>query len=219
MTTDRPIWPQGHERPAGEDPVPSTLDWDLWLGTAPAAAVPGQWPEGHAVYSPGEEARQIPLRSSRARLPSVHLARLVGFRQRRLGRHRPAQHERDLPGARSGRALGRRGCRNLGNAARNVPRLEPHPFRFRRPGDPSPRLHSSGTTARKPLPGVSGCAPAPTAATPLRHGGQGRMVWIGTKGSLPSRPRALRRHQPDPPPPAAAGLGPPGGSQRLGRGN
>lgn len=32
--TDRPIWPQDLVRPAAE-PVPSTLDWDLWLGPAP----------------------------------------------------------------------------------------------------------------------------------------------------------------------------------------
>jgi predicted dehydrogenase len=34
--TDRPLWRQGMERPAGSDPVPRTLEWDLWLGTAPA---------------------------------------------------------------------------------------------------------------------------------------------------------------------------------------
>jgi predicted dehydrogenase len=32
--SNRPIWPQGIDRPEGEDPVPSTLDWDLWLGPA-----------------------------------------------------------------------------------------------------------------------------------------------------------------------------------------
>ena len=32
--TNRPIWPQGIERPA-PDPVPSNLHWDLWLGPAP----------------------------------------------------------------------------------------------------------------------------------------------------------------------------------------
>jgi hypothetical protein len=32
--SNRPIWPQGLDRPAGEDPVPPTLDWDLWLGPA-----------------------------------------------------------------------------------------------------------------------------------------------------------------------------------------
>ncbi len=33
--TNRPIWPQGIDRPKGEDEVPPTLDWDLWLGPAP----------------------------------------------------------------------------------------------------------------------------------------------------------------------------------------
>ena len=40
--TDRPsnglfneYWPQGVKRPTGSPPVPSTLDWDLWLGPAP----------------------------------------------------------------------------------------------------------------------------------------------------------------------------------------
>jgi len=34
--SNRPIWPQGLDRPAGEDPVPEGLDWDLWLGPAKA---------------------------------------------------------------------------------------------------------------------------------------------------------------------------------------
>jgi predicted dehydrogenase len=33
--TNRPIWPQGLDRPTRVDPVPSYLDWDLWLGPAP----------------------------------------------------------------------------------------------------------------------------------------------------------------------------------------
>jgi len=40
--TDRPInginkwyWPQGIDRPKGEDPIPDTLDWNLWIGPAP----------------------------------------------------------------------------------------------------------------------------------------------------------------------------------------
>jgi hypothetical protein len=32
--TNRPIWPQGMDRPVGEDPVPDTLEWDIWLGPA-----------------------------------------------------------------------------------------------------------------------------------------------------------------------------------------
>ena len=33
--SNRPIWPQGIDRPPGEDPVPPHLDWDLWIGPAP----------------------------------------------------------------------------------------------------------------------------------------------------------------------------------------
>jgi len=33
--TDRPVWPQGIDRPKDTPPVPETLDWDLWLGPAP----------------------------------------------------------------------------------------------------------------------------------------------------------------------------------------
>ena len=45
--TNRPIWPQGIPRPAGQ-PVPDGLDWDLWLGPAPhrpynKAYVPFSW--------------------------------------------------------------------------------------------------------------------------------------------------------------------------------
>lgn len=32
--TNRPIWPQGIERPTGEDQVPDWLDWDSWIGCA-----------------------------------------------------------------------------------------------------------------------------------------------------------------------------------------
>jgi predicted dehydrogenase len=53
--TDRPsnglfneYWPQGIDRPTETPPVPSTLDWDLWLGPAPArpyhpAYLPFRW--------------------------------------------------------------------------------------------------------------------------------------------------------------------------------
>ncbi len=32
--TNRPVWPQGLERPKGADPVPDYLDWKSWLGPA-----------------------------------------------------------------------------------------------------------------------------------------------------------------------------------------
>jgi len=34
--SQRPYWPQGLERPKNSEPVPEGLDWDLWLGPAPA---------------------------------------------------------------------------------------------------------------------------------------------------------------------------------------
>jgi predicted dehydrogenase len=45
--SNRPIWPQGHDRPAGEDPVPPELDWDLWLGPAPLRPF-----KGNKTYHP-----------------------------------------------------------------------------------------------------------------------------------------------------------------------
>ncbi len=33
--TNRPIWPQGIAEPLPAEPVPETMDWDLWIGTAP----------------------------------------------------------------------------------------------------------------------------------------------------------------------------------------
>jgi len=44
--TNRPIWPQGLDRPVGSDPVPESLDWDIWLGPAPVR------PYKDGVYNP-----------------------------------------------------------------------------------------------------------------------------------------------------------------------
>jgi predicted dehydrogenase len=43
--TNRPIWPQGMDRPEGSDPVPDTLDWDLWIGPAPMRPYKNRWSE------------------------------------------------------------------------------------------------------------------------------------------------------------------------------
>jgi len=45
--TNRPIWLQGADRPAGEDPIPAGLDWDLWLGPAPMRPFVARWPKDH----------------------------------------------------------------------------------------------------------------------------------------------------------------------------
>ena len=43
--TNRPIWPQGLERPAEKKSAPGTLDWELFLGTAP-------YRDYHDAYTP-----------------------------------------------------------------------------------------------------------------------------------------------------------------------
>lgn len=43
--SNRPIWPQGIERPAETPAIPETLNWDLWLGPAPKRPY-------HSAYHP-----------------------------------------------------------------------------------------------------------------------------------------------------------------------
>lgn len=43
--SNRPIWPQGMDRPEGQDPIPEHLDWDLWLGPAPERPFKNEWPD------------------------------------------------------------------------------------------------------------------------------------------------------------------------------
>ena len=57
VATDRPIWPQGYERPGGEDQVPATFNWDLWLGPAKARPFRSLYPAGHPVYDPPPEKK------------------------------------------------------------------------------------------------------------------------------------------------------------------
>lgn len=52
--TDRPIWPQGIDRPNHIDAIPATLRWDLWLGPAAwrpyAAGHEGEEFQGYAPF-------------------------------------------------------------------------------------------------------------------------------------------------------------------------
>lgn len=43
--SNRPIWPQGVDRPPGEDPVPDYLDWELWLGPAAKRPFKDNYPD------------------------------------------------------------------------------------------------------------------------------------------------------------------------------
>jgi predicted dehydrogenase len=57
--TNRPIWPQGGDRPTWSDPVPESLDWNAWIGSAPMRPyavyhheVGKYGHKGHGVYNP-----------------------------------------------------------------------------------------------------------------------------------------------------------------------
>src|SRR5689334_13349434 len=56
--TNRPIWPQGLDRPPGSDPVPEGLDWNLWLGTAPERPYKQDWPDAGASANAGARRRR-----------------------------------------------------------------------------------------------------------------------------------------------------------------
>jgi predicted dehydrogenase len=42
--SNRPIWPQGMDRPEGEDKPPANLNWDSWLGPAKWRPYKHEWP-------------------------------------------------------------------------------------------------------------------------------------------------------------------------------
>ena len=69
-----PMWPQGLTEIPKEDPVPSTLDWDLWLGVAEKRP-----------FTAGGTDRSRP--QWRLLLPTLQLARLLRLRLRRPGRY------------------------------------------------------------------------------------------------------------------------------------
>ena len=46
----RPVWPQGiPKRPDGEDPIPDTLDWKLWIGPASMRPFKDVWPADNPI--------------------------------------------------------------------------------------------------------------------------------------------------------------------------
>ncbi len=79
--SNRPIWPQGIERPTATPAVPKELDWDLWLGPAPErpynpAYHPFKWRGWHdfGTGALGDMACHImdgPFRGLKLGLPST----------------------------------------------------------------------------------------------------------------------------------------------------
>jgi hypothetical protein len=117
--TNRPIWPQGMDRPPGSDPVPASLDWDGWIGPAPLRPYKAEWPDKSAT---GDR-------------PSVCVARLAGLRHRRARRHGVPHGQHAFPGTEAGISDGNRGCL-LGHEQRELPAQIHHPLRISLPRPP-----------------------------------------------------------------------------------
>ncbi len=201
MTTDRPIWPQGYDRPATPDPVPPELDWDLWLGTAHDRPFHAKWPEGHPVYNP-ENKREFGGRGA-VYHPFVWRG-WTEFGSGALGDIAPHAMNviflaLDLGAPSRVEVVDTSGMR---------PEMYPHwsTIRFDWPQrGVHPPLSVYWYDGAQPLPErFRAPAPPPSPAgnpQPLR-GGQGGMVWIGTKGSYPwGRGPFAGTKEPEPPPP------------------
>jgi predicted dehydrogenase len=47
--TNRPVWPQGYDRPPYSDPVPDNLDWEAWIGPAAMRPYIAKYREGDGI--------------------------------------------------------------------------------------------------------------------------------------------------------------------------
>ena len=56
--SNRPLWPQGMLRPPGQDRIPKTLDWDLWIGPAPMRPFVAEWGDGDLALTQVKASRK-----------------------------------------------------------------------------------------------------------------------------------------------------------------
>ena len=105
--TNRPIWPQGGDRPA-EAPVPANVHWDLWLGPAPDRPyAPGYHPfawRGWWDFGTGAlgdmacHTVNMPFMALDLRDPTAVQAETSGHNQRQLSQ--VVDHQVRVPGQR-----------------------------------------------------------------------------------------------------------------------
>jgi hypothetical protein len=183
-TTDRPIWPQGYDRPEGEDAVPPTLDWDLWLGTAPVRPFRAKWPEGHPVYGP-DKKRQFAAAGT-----VYHPFSWRGwweFGSGALGDIAPHSMNVIFLALDLGAPSAIEVMDTSGNKKEMYPDWTILRFTWAARGV-HPPLSVYWYDGSTPLPQPMQAPPVASSepgAAPLRRG-QGGMVWIGTKASYPA---------------------------------
>jgi predicted dehydrogenase len=184
MSTDRAIWPQGYERPVGEDPIPEQLNWDLWLGTARARPFKDKWPEGHAIYDP---ARKNQFRSGPTVYHPLTWRGWTEFGSGVVGDIAP--HSMNVIFMALG--LGAPSAVEVIDTSGMRPEMYPAWTRLRwvfERGGNHPPLSLYWYDGNIPLPEhlvrQGPAPPPPPGVRPMAHG-VGEMVWIGTKGSYP----------------------------------
>jgi hypothetical protein len=199
VVTDRPIWPQGHDSLSIEDPVPSTLDWDMWLGPAPHRPFVAKWPEGHAVYSP-ERKRQF---SSEGCVYHRHNWRgWTEFGSGAIGDIAAHSMNVIFMALDLGPPSAVEVIRTSGMKKEMYPEWTVMRYSWPQRGVHPPLDIYWYDGGQQPPESISKRPPRPAqqagaAARPLRQGA-GPVTWIGTKGSLPQGLGPFQGQKPDP---------------------
>jgi hypothetical protein len=203
MATDRPIWPQGYDRPVGEDAVPSELNWDLWIGTARMRPFVNKWPEGHEVYNP---ANKNEYRSGPTVYHPLTWRGWTDFGSGALGDIAPHSMNVIFMALELGAPSAVEVVETSGMRREMYPKWTHLRFDFAQRGV-HPPLSIHWHDGARPLPASivppERLDPPPKPGAPPARHGVGGMVWIGTKGSYPAGlgPYIGTSTQEPPPPP------------------
>lgn len=197
MATDRPIWPQGHDRLETEDAIPEYLDWDQWIGPAAMRPYVRAWPLGHAVY---EYERRNQFRSGPHVYHPLTWRGWTEFGSGALGDIAPHSMNVVFMALNLGAPSVVEVVESSGMRREMYPDWSHIRFDFVR-GKGHPKLSVHWYDGSQPLPAhlQPPEPPRQADAPPLRRGGGG-MVWIGTKGSLPAGRGPFANSKVEPPP-------------------
>jgi hypothetical protein len=190
LSTDRPVWPQGFDRPNGEDPVPSTLNWDMWLGPAAARPYQSKWPQGHPVYTP--EQRKKFMYNKAPELEVYHPFVWRGwteFGSGAVGDIAPHHMNVIFMALDLGPPSAVEVVESSGMKKEMYPEWSIVRWEWPQRGIHPPFKIYWYDGGKIPPDRITGIRPQPPSqpagqASPLR-GGVGGLIWIGTKGSLP----------------------------------
>jgi predicted dehydrogenase len=200
VATDRPIWPQGYDRPEGADQPPSSLDWDLWLGPAPPLPFRAMYPQGHPVYNPAEYKKH----QSDYKVAGLDPVPPVGvvyhpfvwrgwteFGSGALGDIAPHQMNVIFWALDLGAPSAVEVVDTSGMTRTQYPDWTVMRFEYAARGVHPPLKIYWYDGGKRPPDSIArsltqpGAAPQASGGRPLAQGGGG-VIWIGTKGSLPA---------------------------------